>query len=64
MEMYYCPNCGSDQVYSSHIQGFMVNTQDHYCHLVKTHDDDSPSGCRDCHWKGQREELTVVEEKK
>ena len=40
-----CPECGSDRVTTEHHQMFMVNTSEHYCHSVKTHDADSPAIC-------------------
>lgn len=58
MPLYTCPECGSDQVTTAHIQTFMVNTGDHYCHSMKTHDSDSPARCLDCDWTGQRHQLT------
>lgn len=54
---YRCPNCGSTEVYSSHAQGFMVNTGEHYCHLVKTHDPESYAGCTECEWRGTFDDL-------
>lgn len=46
-----CPECGSEEVTVAHIQKFMANGGDHYCHSVKTHDSDSPTttGTR-CSW--------------
>jgi len=58
---YTCPDCGSDQVTSAHVQMFMVNTRDHYCHSVKTHDPDSRSYCVDCEWEGVRSDLLEVD---
>ncbi len=55
-----CPECGSEKVTTAHIQTFMVNTGEHYCHSVKTQDPDSPAGCLDCHWQGRRDELTAL----
>lgn len=55
--MVKCPKCKSTQVYSSHVQAFFVNTDEHYCHLVKPHDDDSPSGCVNCGWRGLLKDL-------
>ena len=52
-----CPECGSEQVTTQHHQTFMVNTGDHYCHVMKTQDFDSPAGCLDCGWHGQRKDL-------
>lgn len=52
-----CPRCGGDQVTVAHIQTFMANTGEHYCHSVKTHDHDSPAGCLACPWAGQRHQL-------
>ena len=33
-----CPICGSDRVTLDHIQTFMANTLEHYCHSVKVQD--------------------------
>ena len=56
-----CPHCGSEEVTVSHVQLFMVNTCDHYCHSVKTQDADSESECLDCGWKGYRGNLVELE---
>ena len=57
-----CPECGSTEVTTAHIQTFMVNTGDHYCHSVKTHDSDSPARCTvyGCSWEGERKDLIEV----
>lgn len=52
-----CPECGSNQVTTEHHQMFYVNTGEHYCHSMKTHDDNSPATCLDCDWKGIRSDL-------
>ena len=52
-----CPACGSDKVTVAHVQTFMVNTLEHYCHSMKTQDSDSPSRCLDCGWTGERQHL-------
>ena len=52
-----CPACGSDQVTTEHHQMFMVNTQEHYCHSMKTQDSNSPATCLDCCWEGERKDL-------
>lgn len=49
-----CPECDSDRVTTEHHQMFMVNTSEHYCHSVKTHDADSPATCLACWWKGSK----------
>ena len=54
---YHCPDCDSDRVTTEHHQMFMVNTDEHYCHSMKTHDSDSPATCLDCRWKGLRQDL-------
>ncbi|MDP2074600.1 hypothetical protein [Hydrogenophaga sp.] len=54
---YHCPECGSDRVFSSHEQAFMVNTGDHWCHRVKPHDPEANAGCLDCDWRGRRDQL-------
>ena len=52
-----CPECGSDEVTVSHLQRFLANSGDHYCHSVKTHDDYSQSTCINCKWIGERKDL-------
>lgn len=52
-----CPRCGSDEVTLAHIQTFMANTGDHFCHSTKVQDPDSPARCLGCDWTGVREEL-------
>lgn len=52
-----CPKCGSEQVTTIHVQMFMINTGDHYCHSVKTHDSNSEAKCLDCRWVGVRADL-------
>jgi transcription elongation factor Elf1 len=60
-EVFSCPSCGSREVTTAHIQTFMVNTGEHYCHSVKTQDSDSPAFCLDCQWEGQRKDLEIHE---
>ena len=55
-----CPECGSEKVTVEHIQTFMANTLEHYCHSVKVQDADSTSCCLDCPWIGQRDQLVEV----
>jgi hypothetical protein len=55
--VFFCPECGSYQVATAHHQMFMVNTGYHYCHSVKTQDDDSPATCLACRWEGVRKDL-------
>ena len=52
-----CPNCGSRKVTVTAEQMFMVNTGEHYCHSVKTQDDNAKATCLKCDWSGQRIEL-------
>lgn len=52
-----CPECGSKQVFSTYEQAFMVNNGEHYCHMVKAHDNDAKAGCLDCNWRGERHQL-------
>jgi hypothetical protein len=54
---FHCPECGSDQVTTEHHESFMVNTGEHYCHSMKTHDIDSPATCLDCRWTGLNKDL-------
>ena len=52
-----CPTCGSDRVIVGAVQSFMINTNEHYCHSIKTHDNDAKCNCLDCDWGGQRDQL-------
>ena len=52
-----CPECGSENVTTTHVQKFMANTGEHYCHSTKTQDPDSEADCLDCEWRGQRDGL-------
>lgn len=56
-ELLTCPKCGSDEVTVSHLQRFMANTGEHYCHSVKTHDANSEATCLGCQWIGRRDQL-------
>lgn len=59
MIKYVCPQCGSEEVTTGHLQMFFANTGEHYCHSVKTHDNNSPAYCTQCEWRGKREALNV-----
>ena len=59
-----CPECGSEEVTSEYHQMFMVNSGEHYCHSMKTHDSDSPSSCLACGWGGKLWELVEVDDPK
>lgn len=54
-----CPQCGSEEVAVTAEQMVMVNTGDHYCHTVKTHDPDSKASCLQCEWSGRRDGLVA-----
>lgn len=56
-----CPKCGSEEVTLTHVQTFMANTGDHYCHSIKTHDANSPADCIECGWEGERLQLKTAE---
>lgn len=58
-EIFTCPECGGTEVTSAHEQMFMVNTGEHYCHRVKTHDAESRSTCLECEWIGVFDDLVV-----
>lgn len=55
-----CPECGSTEVAITAEQMFMANTGDHYCHSVKTQDDDAKATCLGCLWEGVRGGLKRV----
>lgn len=52
-----CPECDSERCVVVAEQSFMVNTGEHFCHSVKTHDSDAKARCLDCYWAGQRQQL-------
>jgi hypothetical protein len=56
-EILHCPSCDSTEVAVTAEQMFMVNTGDHYCHSVKTQDDDAKAVCLACRWTGERRQL-------
>ena len=53
-----CPYCKSDEVAVTAEQMFMVNSGEHYCHSVKTQDDNAKATCLSCDWIGRRYQLT------
>jgi hypothetical protein len=53
-----CPECTSDRVTLQEWTTWMANTMEHFCHSMKTQDDDSPSRCLDCGWVGEHRDLT------
>ena len=59
MQVFKCPKCQSERVTVAHVQSFMANTGEHFCHSIKTQDADSPSYCIDCGWEGERQNLVV-----
>jgi len=56
-ELLTCPQCDSAEVTLAHVQTFMANTLEHYCHSVKVQDSDSPARCLICGWVGRHEQL-------
>lgn len=59
-DILYCPECGSDRVIVRAVTSYMVNTGEHYCHSVKTHDSDASAGCLECNWEAQRQDLSAA----
>jgi len=57
---FLCPECSSPNVTETAEQKWMVNTGEHYCHSVKTHDADAKSDCLDCGWTGLHMNLMPV----
>lgn len=58
-----CPECGSKKVTLAHVQTFMANTLEHYCHSVKVQDAESRSTCLKCGWIGCRAQLVITEKR-
>ena len=59
--IFTCPDCGSERVTVTAEQMFFVNGGEHYCHSVKTQDDDAKSRCLACLWEGRRTDLKETE---
>jgi transcription elongation factor Elf1 len=59
--VFTCPECGSERVCVTAEQMFFVNTGEHWCHSVKTQDDEAKATCLDCRWEGHRPDLKVTE---
>ncbi len=57
MSKLICPNCESDNVTLAHVQLFMANTGEHYCHSAKIQDSNSPAYCIECEWTGEHRDL-------
>ena len=57
MSILVCPHCESERVVVTDEHQFMVNTDEHYCHSVKTHDTDAKVTCLECWWEGTRTHL-------
>lgn len=56
--VYSCPQCGETEELTVEAHtGYYVNSGDHYCHLMKTHDPGAPCSCHACNWSGMRIEL-------
>jgi Zn finger protein HypA/HybF involved in hydrogenase expression len=55
-----CPQCDSERIAVTAEQMFMINTLEHYCHSVKTQDDNAKVECLDCHWAGKRGRLEAL----
>ena len=53
----HCPKCGSGDVIVRAVTSYMVNTDEFFCHSVKTHDSDAGAMCLKCNWEGERRHL-------
>ncbi len=58
-ELLRCLQCFSDRVAVTAEQMFMVNTGEHWCHSVKTHDSNAKVTCLDCDWQGQLYQISA-----
>lgn len=58
--LFTCPECQSSEIAVTEEQMFYINTGEHYCHSVKTHDSDAKASCLTCDWVGQRMQLTTT----
>lgn len=49
-----CPECHSKMLVVEEVTTYMLNTGEHYCHSVKSHDPGAKVRCLDCDWRGTR----------
>lgn len=59
-EILKCPACKSTNVTVIEEHMVMANTLEHYCYSVKANDNDATAVCLDCHWRGQRVDMTEL----
>jgi hypothetical protein len=52
-----CPNCKSDKLLVYSDTASWINTDEHFCHSIKTHDDCAKVSCFDCGWEGTRKDV-------
>jgi hypothetical protein len=57
-----CPDCGSDDLYVIEETMYELNTDEFFCHLVKSFDADARVECGDCDWKGFRYDVEKGDE--
>lgn len=58
-----CPECGSEEVTTTEISRFDVNTGELFNFVVKYYDSNSEARCTNCGWDGFRQDLTIIEQK-
>lgn len=56
-----CPECHGENVTTTAEESFMANTDEHYCHSVKSYDADAKANCIDCQWQGRRDQFVTGE---
>lgn len=52
-----CPECGSHELLVYATTAYKLNTDEFFCHSVKTHDENAECRCMDCDWHGVRRDI-------
>lgn len=57
-----CPNCDSSALLVYAETSYWINTGEHFCHSMKTHDSGAKVKCSDCDWEGKRSNVEVAKQ--
>lgn len=54
-----CPCCGSSKLLVYSETAYWLNTGEHFCHSVKSHDKIAKVKCSDCDWQGKLKDVEI-----
>lgn len=58
---YKCPKCDSEKLIVKEVTSYYFNTEEFFCHSVKSHDSDAVVECTVCWWEGTRADFKEVQ---